>query len=299
VSRESVHIYILQRFASVRVFAQNGKLAPHKPLLLLYALSRLKNEKAVRITFNEAEVAVNPLLQTYGPFNTKTTVAYPYNRLANDKSKVWWVEDHKRDASGNLYITEARDKHLQAGFLDDILKAFEQSPKLIDLVAINILERNFPPSLHADILEAVELFLGQGELESIERQKRDPKFRNIILAAYYEQCAICHYDLKMNGMSVALEAAHIKMHAAGGPDMVTNGLALCSTHHKLFDLGAVTLDGQLNIRVSERVVGDWGRRLTDEFHGKPIAMPRQDSMSPEREFTEWHNDQIFKGVVAE
>ncbi len=84
------------------------------------------------------------------------------------------------------------------------------------------------------------------------------------------------------------EAAHIKMHSAGGPDEVPNGLSLCVIHHKLFDLGALTVDCDLNIRVSERVVGDWGRRLNDEFHEKPIMPPRIDKQAPAAPYLQWH-----------
>ncbi|TMV10332.1 hypothetical protein FGK63_04540 [Ruegeria sediminis] len=179
-----------------------------------------------------------------------------------------------------------------------MLRALRDNPKLIDLVAINLLERNFPPSLHPDILEAVGLYLGQDELEVVFRKKRDPRFRDIVLTAYFEQCAICRYDIKMNGAAVALEAAHIQMQSAGGPDEVNNGLALCVIHHKLFDLGAITVDQNMNVHVSERFVGDWGRKLHDEFHGKPIASPRRETMAPLPQYIHWHNEQIFKGVVA-
>lgn len=287
---------LLKRFDSIRVFAKSGKLAPHKPLLLLYALARLKNEKIERIAFTDAEKIVDPLIRRYGPFNTKSTVAHPYARLANDKG-LWRIDDHDKDASGGLRLTEARDRNLEAGFSDDVLRAFRENPKLIDLAAINLLERNFPPSLHPDILGAVGLHLGQDELESTMRMKRDPRFRDKVLTAYYEQCAICNYDIKMNGAALALEAAHIRMHSAGGPDEVANGLALCVIHHKLFDLGALTVDEDMNIRVSERVVGDWGRKLNDEFHQKPIAEPRSHEMAPAPQYIRWHNEQIFKGVV--
>ncbi|MCE8527889.1 HNH endonuclease [Ruegeria pomeroyi] len=288
---------LLKRFDSIRVFARGGKLAPHKPLLLLFALSRLKNEKAERIDFNETEDVVGPLIQAYAPFNAKTTVAYPYARLANDKSNIWWIEQHEKNASGDLNLTEARDRGLKAGFSDDVLEAFRQNPKLIDNVALNLLERNFSPSLHQDILEAVGLYLGDDELEAVIRRKRDPKFRYKVLAAYYEQCCICKYDIKMNGAAIALEAAHIKMHSAGGPDEVNNGLALCVIHHKLFDLGAMTVDKELRVRVSERVVGNWGRLLNDEYNEKEILTPRSEQLLPTPEYLQWHNEQIFKGIV--
>ncbi len=288
---------LLKRFRSIRIFAKGGKLAPHKPLLLLYALAQFKNEKIERIAFNDAESIVGPLIQTYGPFNSTTSVTYPYARLANDKSEIWWIEEHEKNASDDLSLTEARNRNLKAGFSDDVLRHLRDNPKLIDLVAINLLERHFPPSLHSDILDAVGLYLGQDEIENVIRKKRDPRFRSIVLAAYYEQCAVCKYDIKMNGAAVALEAAHIQMHSAGGPDEVTNGLALCVIHHKLFDLGAMTVDKDMNVRVSERVVGDWGRKLNDEFHERPIALPRSASMEPAPEYIHWHNEKIFKGFV--
>jgi putative restriction endonuclease len=287
---------VLKRFEGIRIFAKGGKLAPHKPLLLLYALSKLKNEKAERIAFTDAEDVVGPLIQTYGPFNAKTSVVYPYTRLANDH--IWWVEAHEKNASGDLNLTEARDRKLQAGFSEDVLAAFRKDPKLIDNVAINLLERNFSPSLHQDILDAVGMYLGDDEREAVLRRKRDPRFRTMVLTAYYEQCCICKYDTKMNGAAIALEAAHIKMHSAGGPDDIDNGLALCVIHHKLFDLGAITVDPSLKIRVSERVVGDWGRRLNDEFHEKEILLPRSEKLHPTPGYIRWHNEQIFKGVVG-
>ena len=289
---------ILSRFDSIRVFTKGGKLAPHKPLLLLYALSKLKNENIDRIEFNDAETIVDPLIQTYGSFNTKTTVAYPFGRLANDKSGIWWIEPHGKNASGDLSLTEARDRRLKAGFPEDVLAAFRQNPVLIDTVAINLLDRNFSPSLHQDILEAVGLFLGRDELEAVIRRKRDPAFRVSVLSAYYEQCCVCKYDIKMNGAAVALEAAHIKMHSAGGPDEVKNGLSLCVIHHKLFDLGALTIDRNFKVRVSGKVVGDWGRKLNDEFHDRPILMPRNENMVPAEPYLQWHNRQIFKGLVS-
>jgi putative restriction endonuclease len=290
---------LLQRFDDIRMFARGGRLAPHKPLLLLYALARLKNEKIERISFSEAEKSVGPLIRTYGPFGPKANVAYPFARLANDRGKFWWVEEHDRTPAGDLSLAEARDRDLKAGFTEDVLRAFRDDPGLIDLLALNLLERNFPPSLHSDLLEAVGLHLGEDEVEAFLRRKRDPRFRANVLAAYYEQCAICRYDLRINGAPVGLDAAHIKMHAAGGPDEVCNGLALCALHHKLFDLGALTVDPAMKVLVSDCVVGDWGRRLQDDLDGRSIALPRSVNLAPASEYLRWHNRFLFKRMAGQ
>ena len=177
-----------------------------------------------------------------------------------DKGNIWWIEPHQTDASDNLSSTEARERHLKVWFSDDVLAAFRQYPELIDNVVINLLERNFSPSLHHDILDAVGLYLGVDKVdkwESVMRCKRNPTFRLNVLNAYHEQCCVCKCDI-MNSAAVALETGHIKMHSAGGPDDVKNGLALCVIHHKLFDIGALTVDRDIKVRVSEKVEGVWG-----------------------------------------
>ena len=55
--------------------------------------------------------------------------------------------------------------------------------------------------------------------------------------------------------SVGLEAAHIKWHAYYGPDEVSNGLALCTLHHKASDLGGISLLDDLRLVVSDDLHG--------------------------------------------
>ena len=48
-----------------------------------------------------------------------------------------------------------------------------------------------------------------------------------MLTAYEWRCAVCGLDVRLGSVSVALDAAHIRWHQAGGPDREGNGLALC------------------------------------------------------------------------
>ena len=69
------------------------------------------------------------LVLSFGKWFVETLmarVAYPFERLANDKGNIWWIEPHQTNASGDLSSTEARDQHLNAGFSDDVLAAFRQ-----------------------------------------------------------------------------------------------------------------------------------------------------------------------------
>jgi len=94
----------------------------------------------------------------------------------------------------------------------------------------------------------------------------------------------------------ALEAAHIKWHQAGGPATETNGLALCTMHHKLFDRGAFTVGPERRILVAEEANGSRG--LEDwllAFQGQPIGAPVSDQYAPDESFLDWHRTQVFHG----
>jgi len=259
---------------------------------LLYALSKLKHENVKRIAFNDAVRDVKPLIERYKPSNTRSAevVLQPFKRLESD---IWQIDGIEKNRSASFRLAEARDQNIEAGFSDDVLAAFRSDPNMIDIVALNLLGM-FPPSLHSDICNAVGLYLGTDE----NHHRHDPRFRMEVFRAYHEQCCVCKYDIKMNGADVTLEAAHIKMYSAGGPDKVNNGLLLCAIHHRLFDLGAITLNNSMKIWVSESIDGNWGEKLKDEFHEKEISYPREDCMLPKPEYIQWHNRCIFKGNVA-
>jgi hypothetical protein len=70
---------LIARFDGIRQFAQGGRRAPHKSLLLLYALARLKHDRQTQITFNTAEAALRPLLRTYAPQGGEAHDSYPYS----------------------------------------------------------------------------------------------------------------------------------------------------------------------------------------------------------------------------
>ncbi len=60
---------------------------------------------------------------------------------------------------------------------------------------------------------------------------------------------------------------------AGGPDIEVNGLALCATHHKLFDLGAFTIGEEMQMLVSDEVNGLGAEDWLIRHNGKPLMPP--------------------------
>lgn len=115
-------------------------------------------------------------------------------------------------------------------------------------------------------------------------------FKAVMLDVYEQRCAITGHKIRPT-----LEAAHIKSVAAGGEHRVDNGLLLRADVHKMFDTGYITVDPGLRLRVSPRLHTEFGNG--DEFYareGETIRVPRRTDFRPNREFLEWHADEVFK-----
>jgi putative restriction endonuclease len=71
----------------------------------------------------------------------------------------------------------------------------------------DLLNANFPETLHQDILDAVGIDFSADTGAVITRS---PEFRDRVLRAYEYSCAVCGFDLRLGNVLVAVEAAHIK-----------------------------------------------------------------------------------------
>jgi putative restriction endonuclease len=288
---------ILDEFKKLAVWRRAEERAPHKPLLVLYAIGRLIHGKRDML-FSEIEEPLTILLKEYGPDRKVYHPEYPFWFLQSDG---FWLLDNAekcrvRVGNTNAPAVELR-KHMVTGyFRKDIQEALIANKLLIAEIAAVVLESHFPTSLHSEILEACGI-----QLEfSRAAKKRDPAFRERILRAYQYRCAVCGFRAQMSGRHLALEAAHIKWHAAGGPDVESNGIAMCSLHHKLFDKGAFMFEGT-KLLLSESLYSDSENRtfadMLMSFHGTELGRPIRREYMPKDEWMKWHATQVFRGPV--
>ena len=113
------------------------------------------------------------------------------------------------------------------------------------------------------------------DLRLIEKRRGQPQFREALIRAYGQACALTGCDAEP-----ALEAAHIRPFCEGAASHVTNGLLLRADIHTLFDLGEIQIDpDSLRVRLSERLrTSSYG-----ELEGKRIRLPANDRESPSRD----------------
>jgi putative restriction endonuclease len=108
------------------------------------------------------------------------------------------------------------------------------------------------------------------------------RFRGAVLLAYRDQCAICRLrEIRL------LDAAHIEPDTSPtGEPLVTNGLSMCTIHHRAFDQNLVGISPDYEVRVSQRLLGDVDGLMLEVlkgFNGQTIHLPRRHAHYPDRD----------------
>ncbi|MCC7402852.1 MAG: HNH endonuclease [Bdellovibrionales bacterium] len=299
---------VLERF-DIRVWSRNGERAPHKPLLLLMALVKLKNQGSSQIAFSDFESNFEKLVEVYG--RRQTDAAYPFSRLPNDN--LWQITPTLKDAldSGK----KLREANAQGKFPADLESRLATDHILIDQVINTLLAKHFPETYWGDLISDIEALYPNPksglpdvgvplppDLEppesrvAVPRAVRDPRFRAEVLNAYRSTCAICGFDGHIGFHPISIEAAHIQWHARLGPDQVPNGLALCAVHHRAFDYGAITVTTSFKIEISPLYKSD---SATDSwlrpFQDHPLRLPHSPEHRPDPTYLDWHRREVFRG----
>jgi len=284
-------------FQEIKIWRKGDQRAPHKPLLLLHALGRVANNEERLQPFKEISPKLEELLKDFGPSRKSFHPEYPFWRLQNDH--IWELSNTEgletRQGNTDVKKSELIRGKVAGGFSQEIHTFLRNNPSEIQTLATLLLEEHFPDTYGENILQEVGL---DTKIDLVKRKRRDPAFRSEVLRAYEYRCAVCGGQVRLENTLLALEAAHIKWHNSNGPDSVNNGLALCSLHHRLFDRGAFTIGTDSGeILVSDLVNGgqastyDW----LFKYHCQALSRPQRVEFSPEKEFLEWHNDEVFKG----
>ena len=268
---------------------RGNQRAPHKPLLFLYALGQWQ-QGIKELNWNTTAPILTQLLHQFGSNAAKQSPENPWGRLVSDG--LWTLQPAAELINGNFHAREFERLNSTGSLSNEVQRELLNNPELLITWVWEILNEQFPSSLHADLLSACGLEMEPTTVAK-EKRKRDPNFAQIVLANYQYQCAICGYNLQLNRQSIGLEAAHIQWHAYDGPDDVTNGLALCPLHHKLFDFGAFALSDELNIIISPKLHGSHSQTLANH-HNQPLYRNNIRFEEPKTEYLRWQRSEVFK-----
>ncbi len=213
----------------------------------------------------------------YADFGYSRNVQVREGLLAEGRDSGWAVAPPRRVSGGQevrvafspsnlrtfLLAARAADAGNLAGHAREALFIFRTpSARLPDVPA------------NADALE--QYVARQRQRLAATRLSRDSAFSPAVKEEYGHSCAICGNQLEV------VESAHIiEVREEGSTDAIWNGIALCASHHKLFDAHVLVIRPTLEIVVNDTTVQhlrDRGRargieQMVLAFRGRRITAP--------------------------
>jgi putative restriction endonuclease len=150
---------------------------------------------------------------------------------------------------------------------------------------------------HGEIFHPIDLARRREyALAVVRRRIHQPVFREGVLAAYTERCALCRLH-----RAELLDAAHIKSDAEGGEPIIPNGIAMCAIHHRAFDAHVIGIRPDYVIHVRKDVLseedGPTLRHALQGLHGQPLlVVPSRPQLRPDRELLEERYERFLRAA---
>lgn len=293
--QESAGNFLRNALDDLRPWKRGKKRAVHKPLLTLMLISRASRGGELEVSYSEIAEPLVALLKEFGPSSSSYHSEYPFWHLKSNG--FWVVKDEESFPFRKAGHSPSKKTLLEGnaiGFVkDELWSELVANPGLRVELADQLLNEFWPETLHSAIRQAI----GISDIVGVTKSKkmRDPRFRSEVMRAYRGECAVCGYDGRLAGTPLGIQAAHVKWHSYDGPDVLANGVALCSFHHLALDSGALGLNDSRHIVISCDVAG--GKRIEEQlyqYEGHRIRDPQPGMQVLDPRYIYWHREQVFK-----
>jgi putative restriction endonuclease len=295
------------------------QLAPHKPFLLLSIIDGIeigwiKNSR-ISLSQDLIETFFRYWKQIMGE-DRKTTIALPFFHM---DSEPFWKLRYKKEKTpyknspslGGLIdrVAYAKiDEPLFSMIQDEegsqiIIKAILQTyfddetrKQVLNIQNINIGAYHYAEQLELLAAEPFTKYHADSDSESYswqKTQKRQHGFRLKVRKNYEHRCAICRSRVRTQNGESLVEGAHIIPWSESQNDDPRNGLALCKTHHWMFDAYLLTVQPNYHIKLSTWLKKD-GENIekTLAWDSKEIWLPDEQRFFPSEMALEEHYKQF-------
>src|SRR5438132_9197420 len=131
---------IKQLFSDITVWKRGAERAPHKPLLLLYALAKCSRGEPRLVEYQEIDTQLRKLLTEFGPSRKVHHPEYPFWRLHNDG--VWELQGitppTSRQSNTYLLRSDLMKVNPSGGLSKPIYDECRRNPALLNSIASEI-----------------------------------------------------------------------------------------------------------------------------------------------------------------
>ena len=139
-----------------------------------------------------------------------------------------------------------------------------------------------------------ESYVGSEERRIVKQRKDQDCFRNRLLANYDKQCCLSHVSTTQ-----LLLASHIVPWSKDENKRLDprNGLLLNAYLDRAFDKGIITVNYKdFTVQISEKLKDEKALAYFNMFKGNKISLPKNESVWPDKENLQYHNDVVFNRV---
>jgi putative restriction endonuclease len=235
------------------------------------------------------------------PDNSSMTFAHLHDFMQFTRPVPWkldgrYWEGDLRSIPQQQVGVYLRGRSVRALSEDDFAAIIAES--LSETLAPQNAERlNLSPTTVAQAIADLHAPPGQDLARRVEqiltnRAIRDANFRGLVCDAYEGRCAVTNLRILDGGNNPEAQAAHIWAVAAGGPDVVQNGIALSATVHWLFDRHLITIGDDHRLIVAQTKVPREFQAVYAR-HGMLLHLPVTAADRPHPSFLEKHRAIFF------
>lgn len=274
------------------------------PRILLEKGFLYKNHK---VTLLGPKGIWKPKMMEY-PISITTIVDGPYNdSFTKDGFLKYSYRGTNPNHTDNIGLREVLKQKLPLIYFFALEKGRYLVTKPVFIIGDNIKDLFFNVALDDEIVlyknELKELMVSE-EAEiygrrayitaSIKLRLHQRSFRERVLKAYNNQCALCmlrHIEL--------LDAAHIMPdREEKGIPIVNNGLSLCKIHHSAFDTFIIGINPDYKIKVRNDILceadGPMLKHGIQSLEGQKIILPSSSKNWPDRERLDYRYQLFLK-----
>ncbi|MFD4835090.1 HNH endonuclease [Streptomyces uncialis] len=282
---------LMQRLRSLRVHQRNGLRSRHKPLALLWGISRVATGKPRRAPWHMFQDEVGGLLAEFGRPEFSVTPEYPFWHLRT--SNLWDIHGLPPEQTTRPHAATFDRFAPEAGMTEQAARLLEDP--FVRSQAVAVLRETYLDDIdHHALMNRVGLAghanasgVQEDGAEGTDRDEesrpaprrpgagsqivRDPRLIAAVKRLHANRCQVCGMQLPTR-FSTYSEAAHIRGlgRPHDGPDILSNLLVLCPNHHVQFDTLAIYIAADDSVR---RTADDG---LVDQLRRHP-AHPMDDA----------------------
>ncbi|WP_406049613.1 HNH endonuclease [Streptomyces virginiae] len=259
---------LMAKLQSLKVHQRNGRRSRHKPLALMWAISRVATEKPHQAPWRQFREEAGGLLAEFGHPDSSVTPEYPFWHLQT--SSLWEVHGVPPEEAEKPHAAMFDRFNPEGGLTDHAAQLL--SDPYIRSQAVAVLREAYLADVDQHALmarlgmagyetasgttdPAEDLDEDQGSTRRrrgfISRIVRDTTLTIKAKALHGDRCQVCGLQLPTR-FGTYSEAAHIRGlgRPHNGPDELPNLLVLCPNHHVQFDTLAIYIDRDGTVRAT-------------------------------------------------